>query len=131
MSSCPKLLIFNLNYQLHKRGWTQKDLSKKTKISEPTISGYMTGKIVPGLAMLDTLAEALEIPAFELILPPIHSDEFKKPAEMSYAEAIFLVRELLDRLSENDIPSELQQKGAMTSAMKRVARTEKSRRNKP
>lgn len=50
-----------------KKKVTQQELSEKTKIEQTLISRYETGRIVPPLAKLEQIADALEISLSDLL----------------------------------------------------------------
>jgi transcriptional regulator with XRE-family HTH domain len=58
-----------------RKGLSQSDLAQKTGISTRMISHYETEGILPPVDRLEALAEALEIPAFELLKHPVAQRE--------------------------------------------------------
>jgi transcriptional regulator with XRE-family HTH domain len=58
-----------------RKGFSQSDLAEKTGISTRMISHYETEGILPPVDRLEALAEALEIPAFELLKHPVAQRE--------------------------------------------------------
>jgi transcriptional regulator with XRE-family HTH domain len=61
----------NLAIIRKRKGLSQSDLAQKTGISTRMISHYETEGILPPVDRLEALAEALEIPAFELLKHPV------------------------------------------------------------
>jgi transcriptional regulator with XRE-family HTH domain len=61
----------NLAAMRKRKGLSQSDLAQKTGISTRMISHYETEGILPPVDRLEALAEALEIPAFELLRHPV------------------------------------------------------------
>ena len=57
---------------MRERGWTQSELARRARIGRDNVSGYIRGKNLPGPAILNRLAAALEVGPEELI--PMSSD---------------------------------------------------------
>lgn len=56
-----------LKYLMHIKGFTQKDISDLTGLSQPQISSYMTGSTLPSIYIADKLARALNCNIEEFI----------------------------------------------------------------
>jgi transcriptional regulator with XRE-family HTH domain len=65
----------NLAATRKRKGLSQSDLAQKTGISTRMISHYETEGILPPVDRFEVLAEALEIPAFELLKYPVAQRE--------------------------------------------------------
>lgn len=59
----------NLAIYMMRRGFTQKELAKRTGISEAMICRYIRGKVRPMKKNLGLIADALGVPQDELIGP--------------------------------------------------------------
>ena len=50
------------------RGWSQRDLVRRTQMRQPQVSGYESGKVLPSVETLVLLAEVFEVPVAVLLL---------------------------------------------------------------
>lgn len=55
-----------LNGELKKRGWSQRELARRAKISSGTISNLISGMRGRGIDSLTSIAEAFEMPPEEI-----------------------------------------------------------------
>lgn len=51
---------FILNKMMFNKGMTQADLARKATITQPQLSGYISGKNIPSFYVVDRLAKALD-----------------------------------------------------------------------
>jgi len=49
------------------KGWNQSELARRAGMGRDNISGYMSGKILPGVKKLKMLADALSLPPSSLL----------------------------------------------------------------
>ena len=52
---------------LEQRDWSQSELARKMGITRSVVSQYLTGRIVPGLDVVEKFAGALEIDPWNLV----------------------------------------------------------------
>lgn len=59
---------------MRERGWNQVELSKRSKVSQRTISNMLTEEKVPTLDTVDKIAAAFGLNLWHLILPRLIED---------------------------------------------------------
>jgi transcriptional regulator with XRE-family HTH domain len=64
-------LARNLRYLMERRGWKQKDLERKSGVSQKTISNILREEKVPGLDTVELIAEAFGLNLWHLIMPSL------------------------------------------------------------
>jgi transcriptional regulator with XRE-family HTH domain len=107
------ILIRRVLQLMREKDMTQMELSKKSGLSRPMISRYLTGKTVPSLANIDALAKALSVEPWELLI------ETKKRSAMNFWEAVVTVRDIFDRLRAGELPPEVRD----LDSLERIARS--------
>ncbi len=61
------------------KGWNQSELARRAGMGRDNISGYMSGRILPGAKKLKQLADALSLPPSALLEGVILRDEPDTP----------------------------------------------------
>ena len=69
-----RVLSRNLRHLMKMRDWTQQDLSKKSGVSQRTISNMLTEEKVPTLDTVDKVAAAFGLNLWHMIMPKLVED---------------------------------------------------------
>lgn len=67
MSKCLKLFEKNTKNVLRVKGMSQKDLAIRTGIQPQHVSSYLSGKIRPGIEIIENIAKALDVEVYQLL----------------------------------------------------------------
>lgn len=68
------VLARNLRHLMRSRKWNQAELSKRSKVSQRTISNILTNEKVPTLDTVDKIASAFGLNLWHLIMPKLIED---------------------------------------------------------
>lgn len=107
MNKSAKILIKNITALMQKAGWNQVELAKRTKISRPNLSNYLTGKTLPSVESLNTIADTFGVTIADLFAtderpePKVHVEKTTLPDEIRsaiQAENSKLMSELVKKL---------------------------------
>ena len=79
----------NTHYLRNKRGWTQEQLEEKANVSVNEVSKVERGLVIPRLNILDSFADAFEIPA-SLLLDPHLDRRAEVPCAGRYTDMVTL-----------------------------------------
>jgi transcriptional regulator with XRE-family HTH domain len=82
-----------LGQQLDRRAWSSSELARRAGISQSSVSNVLTGKQVPGLEFCKGVAQALGVPAEELLRLAGHLPAMPAPV-VEEREALRLLRGL-------------------------------------
>lgn len=100
MSDSATVFRDNVIRLLDERGWNRSDLAREAKITTANVSDYLNPtKSPPKLVVIDRIAEALKVQAWELLCPA-----GARPSP-SLKDALLLVRELLFDLQSQRLDS--------------------------
>lgn len=64
-----RVFFVNVIWILKARGWRQKDLAERAKMSNSFVSDIVNGNANPSLRVMESIAKALEVPLTDLLNP--------------------------------------------------------------
>lgn len=99
MANSSELLKYMIRERAKAVGLSIKDVAKKSKMSPPQLSRYLTTDKVPSLSVIDRLAAALDCQPWELIKPE-GAKPTPEPKQAGNAELLAAVAKLQARVDE-------------------------------
>lgn len=69
MNRLHRIFFINVVWILKARGWKQKDLAERAKMSNSFVSNIANGEANPSLRVMESIANALEVPLIDLLNP--------------------------------------------------------------
>lgn len=97
------LLAKNVSRALEKLGWSQTKLAKEVGVAQPQMSGWLTGKSMPGIDAAGKIADALGLKLSELFETEMAPNPRIEQHEMT-DELRQVIREELARAEPPDGP---------------------------
>ena len=100
-NNSPKWFMKNVESLRKAKGWTAKELAKR--VGSKNISGYLHGKTVPGLEVVDKFADAFGVSTDQLLSEPGAPEPKPLVIEPTILDAIEMFSELFQALKKGDL----------------------------
>lgn len=74
-SDITEIFLANMDIELKQRGWSVTRLAEITGIPKSYFSNIKARRRNAGIHLISQVADALEIPAFKLLIPPVNGKD--------------------------------------------------------